>query len=377
MFGLIGTKKGMTRVFKEDGASIPVTVIEICKSKIVQRKTLEKDGYYGIQVNYGSKKKVSKSLEKKFKGNDVSNGYLTEFNLTEEEFNKLSEVNELSVDFFDESLKVDVSGVSKGKGFAGVVKRHNFKTQDATHGNSLSHRAPGSIGQCQFPGRVFKGKKMAGQYGNKQITVQNLEIEKIDIDDSLILVQGSIPGSIGSFVRITPSIKGGVTLSLEPKLPETEEPIEDTATKEDPVEKIAEEAPVEEAPAEEAAPVISDVEKSPASIVSDFEKSQLKEDLPSFRPGDTVSVSVKVKDGQRTRLQAFEGVVMSVRNSGLNSSFIVRKISSGIGVERTFQLHSPLIDSISVKRKGDVRKAKLFYLRERSGKSARIKERLD
>mgnify|MGYP003322546292 CR=1 FL=1 len=138
-----------------------------------------------------------------------------------------------------------------------------------------------------------------------------------------------------------------------------------------------EEAPVEEAPAEEAAPVISDVEKSPASIVSDFEKSQLKEDVPSFRPGDTISVSVKVKDGQRTRLQAFEGVVMSVRNSGLNSSFIVRKISSGIGVERTFQLHSPLIDSISVKRKGDVRKAKLFYLRERSGKSARIKERLD
>ena len=135
--------------------------------------------------------------------------------------------------------------------------------------------------------------------------------------------------------------------------------------------------PIEEAPAEEAAPVISDVEKSPASIVSDFEKSQLKEDLPSFRPGDTVSVSVKVKDGQRTRLQAFEGVVMSVRNSGLNSSFIVRKISSGIGVERTFQLHSPLIDSILVKRKGDVRKAKLFYLRERSGKSARIKERLD
>ena len=140
---------------------------------------------------------------------------------------------------------------------------------------------------------------------------------------------------------------------------------------------LEEAAPEEEAPVEEAAPVISDVEKSPASIVSDFEKSQLKEDLPSFRPGDTVSVSVKVKDGQRTRLQAFEGVVMSVRNSGLNSSFIVRKISSGIGVERTFQLHSPLIDSISVKRKGDVRKAKLFYLRERSGKSARIKERLD
>ena len=168
--------------------------------------------------------------------------------------------------------------------------------------------------------------------------------------------------------------------SIEEASPEEEAPVEEA-----PAEEAApeEEAPVEEAPAEEeapveeAAPVISDVEKSPASIVSDFEKSQLKENVPSFRPGDTVSVSVKVKDGQRTRLQAFEGVVMSVRNSGLNSSFIVRKVSSGIGVERTFQLHSPLIDSISVKRKGDVRKAKLFYLRERSGKSARIKERLD
>ena len=247
MFGLIGTKKGMTRVFKEDGASIPVTVIEICKSKIVQRKTPEKDGYYGIQINYGSKKKVSKSLEKKFKDNDVSNGYLTEFNLTEEEFNKLAEVNELSVDFFNERLKVDVSGVSKGKGFAGVIKRHNFKMQDATHGNSLSHRAPGSIGQCQFPGRVFKGKKMAGQYGNKQITVQNLEIEKIDSDDSLILVQGSVPGSIGSFVRITPSIKGDAILSLEPKLPEIEEAPAEAAVEEAPAEAAVEEAPAEAA----------------------------------------------------------------------------------------------------------------------------------
>ena len=272
MFGLIGTKKGMTRVFKEDGASIPVTVIEICKSKIVQRKTLDKDGYFGIQVNYGSKKKVSKSLEKKFKDNDASNGYLTEFNLTEEEFNKLAEVSELSIDFFDERLKVDVSGVSKGKGFAGVVKRHNFKTQDATHGNSLAHRAPGSIGQCQFPGRVFKGKKMAGQYGNKQITVQNLEIEKIDVEDSLMLIQGSVPGSIGSFVRITPSIKGGITLSLEPKLPEIDEAPEkevvETSTKEAPVEEVAteeapaEEAATEEAPAEEAATEEAPVEEA-------------------------------------------------------------------------------------------------------------------
>ena len=125
------------------------------------------------------------------------------------------------------------------------------------------------------------------------------------------------------------------------------------------------------------APSVSLEEKSPAQIVQQFEKRQLKTDVPSFRPGDTVVVSVKVKEGERSRLQAFEGVVMGVKKGGLNSSFIVRKISSGIGVERTFQTHSPMIDSISVKRKGDVRQAKLFYLRDRSGKSARIKERLD
>ena len=118
-------------------------------------------------------------------------------------------------------------------------------------------------------------------------------------------------------------------------------------------------------------------EKSPAQIIESFEASQLKDEIPSFRPGDTVVVSVKVREGERTRLQAFEGVVMNIKNAGLNSAFIVRKISSGIGVERTFQLHSPMIDSITVKRKGDVRQAKLYYLRERSGRSARIKERLD
>lgn len=149
-----------------------------------------------------------------------------------------------------------------------------------------------------------------------------------------------------------------------------------------------EEAPVEEAPVEEeAAPEkeesseqekqISLNEKSPSQIISSFESQQMKTDIPDFRPGDTLVVSVKVKEGERTRLQAFEGVVMGVKKAGLNSSFIVRKISSGIGVERTFQTHSPMIDSIKVKRKGDVRQAKLFYLRERSGKSARIKERLD
>ncbi len=186
--------------------------------------------------------------------------------------------------------------------------------------------------------------------------------------------------------------------SVEEEAPVEEEaaPVEEEAA---PVEEEAapaeEEAPVEEAPVEEeAAPVeeettleeeksseqekqISLNEKSPSQIISSFESQQMKTDIPDFRPGDTLVVSVKVKEGERTRLQAFEGVVMGVKKAGLNSSFIVRKISSGIGVERTFQTHSPMIDSIKVKRKGDVRQAKLFYLRERSGKSARIKERLD
>ena len=190
----------------------------------------------------------------------------------------------------------------------------------------------------------------------------------------------------------------------EEAAPAEEVPAEEVPAEEAPIE---DEAPIEEeAPAEEAAPaeevpveetestsldeqeineddskeakiVPKQNELSPSQIIEEFEKSQLKDDLPIFRPGDTVTVSVRVKEGERSRLQAFEGVVMHIKNAGLNSSFIVRKISSGIGVERTFQMHSPLIDSIAVKRKGDVRKAKLYYLRERSGRSARIKERLD
>ena len=157
----------------------------------------------------------------------------------------------------------------------------------------------------------------------------------------------------------------------------------EAAPLEDGVQKEETEEPAEEVEATsfeeaevEAAPITTD-EKTPAQIIESFEAGQLKDDIPSFRPGDTVVVSVKVREGDRTRLQAFEGVVMNIKNAGLNSAFIVRKISSGIGVERTFQLHSPMIDSIAVKRKGDVRQAKLYYLRERSGRSARIKERLD
>ena len=173
------------------------------------------------------------------------------------------------------------------------------------------------------------------------------------------------------------AVPAGEETPAEEAPAEEETPAEEAPAEE---ETPAEEAPVEEETPAEEAPVeakISLDEKSPAQIINDFESKQMKTDLPDFRPGDTVIVSVKVKEGDRTRLQAFEGVVMGLKNAGLNSSFIVRKISSGIGVERTFQTHSPMIDSIKVKRKGDVRQSKLFYLRERSGKSARIKERLE
>ena len=162
--------------------------------------------------------------------------------------------------------------------------------------------------------------------------------------------------------------------STEEVVAEATEEVSEESTEEVVAETTEENKEVQE---EDSSPVVSLNEKTPAQIVSDFESNQLKTDIPSFRPGDTIVVSVKVKEGDRTRLQAFEGVVMGIKKRGLNSSFIVRKISSGIGVERTFQTHSPLIDSIKVKRKGDVRQSKLFYLRERSGKSARIKERLD
>jgi len=285
MLGIVGTKVGMTRVFKDDGKSIPVTVVQVSKSKIVQRKTQEKDGYFGIQVNYGSKKNVSKSNEKKFKDNGIDNGYLTEFNLTEDEFNSISNFDEVTLEFFNETEKVDVSGVSKGKGFAGVVKRHNFKTQDATHGNSLSHRAPGSIGQCQFPGRVFKGKKMAGHYGSAKTTVQSLDVARIDLEDNLILIKGAIPGSIGSFVKITPSIKGGHSFTVPAPVAEeaaapVDAPVEEAAAPVDapveeaaaPVEEAKEEAPVEEA----AAPVEEAKEEAPAEEAAEEKKEEDK-----------------------------------------------------------------------------------------------------
>ena len=193
------------------------------------------------------------------------------------------------------------------------------------------------------------------------------------VDDAATVMAESAASQKESIDEDTPAEEAAPAEEESPA--EEAAPEEEAATEEEAsVEEEA--APEEEAPAEEELSVSLE-EKTPSQIINEFESKQMKTDLPEFRPGDTVVVSVKVREGERTRLQAFEGVVMGVKKAGLNSSFIVRKISSGIGVERTFQTHSPMIDSIQVKRKGDVRQAKLFYLRERSGKSARIKERLE
>lgn len=207
--GLVGRKSGMTRVFTDDGVSIPVTVVEISPNRVTQIKDSDSDGYRSIQVTAGGRKaaKVSKSEAGHFAKAGVEAGRgLWEFRLTaDEEFEVGSE---LTVERFEEGQKVDVAGRSKGKGFQGAVKRWNFRMQDATHGNSLSHRAPGSIGQCQTPGRVFKGKKMAGQMGNANVTVQGLEVVRVDAERNLLLIKGAVPGAPGGDVIVRPAVKG-------------------------------------------------------------------------------------------------------------------------------------------------------------------------
>ncbi|EGQ7858878.1 50S ribosomal protein L3 [Vibrio parahaemolyticus] len=208
MIGLIGRKVGMTRVFTEEGVSIPVTVVEVEANRVSQVKTLETDGYAAIQVTAGFKKanRVNKAEAGHFAKAGVEAGRgLWEFRLENgEEF----EVGaELTVELFNETKKVDVTGTSKGKGFQGAVKRWNFRTQDMTHGNSLSHRAPGSIGQCQTPGRVFKGKKMAGHMGAERVTTQNLEIVRVDAERNLLLIKGAVPGATGGNVIVKPAVK--------------------------------------------------------------------------------------------------------------------------------------------------------------------------
>ncbi|MCH9694467.1 MAG: 50S ribosomal protein L3 [Gammaproteobacteria bacterium] len=208
--GLVGRKCGMTRVFTDDGVSIPVTVIEAQPNRITQVKTMETDGYRALQVVAGSRKasRVVKPAAGHFAAAKVEAGDLiTEFRLEDADDGEFATGNELKVDLFEEGQKVDVIGTSIGKGFAGTVKRHNFSMQDATHGNSLAHRAPGSIGQNQTPGRVFKGKKMSGHMGNVRRTVQNLEVVRVDAERNLLLIKGAVPGHRGGSVVVRPAIK--------------------------------------------------------------------------------------------------------------------------------------------------------------------------
>lgn len=209
MIGLLGRKVGMTRIFTDEGASIPVSVVEVKPNRISQIKSVESDGYNAIQITGGSKKanRVNKAQAGHFAKAEIEAGdMLVEFRVDSLESFTAGQVLNVD-DVFKDGEFVDVVAVSKGKGFAGTVKRHNFRTQDATHGNSRSHRVPGSIGQNQTPGRVFKGKKMSGQMGNKRCTVQTLKLIRIDNDRNLLLIKGAIPGAPGARVEVKPAVK--------------------------------------------------------------------------------------------------------------------------------------------------------------------------
>ncbi len=208
--GLLGNKVGMTRIFTETGESIPVTVIEVPPNRVSQTKTDATDGYNAIQVTMGEKKasKVNKAMAGHFSKAGVKAGVKTmEFRLDAETIGQYQPGSEISVEIFNDIKVVDVRGISKGKGFQGGIKRHNFSRQDMTHGNSLSHRSNGSIGQNQTPGRVFKGKKMSGQMGNVKCVVQNLEVVRVDVENNLLLIKGGVPGANGGHVIITPAVK--------------------------------------------------------------------------------------------------------------------------------------------------------------------------
>jgi len=212
--GLVGRKSGMTRVFTEAGLSVPVTVVEVAPNRVTQIKTPETDGYTAVQVTTGERKasRVSKSLAGHFAkaGTEAGEG-LWEFRADAADIADLSAGAQLTVERFAPGQLVDVTGTSKGKGFQGTIKRHNFHMQDATHGNSRSHRVPGSIGQCQTPGRVWKGKKMSGHMGDARVTTQSLEIVQVDVANNLLLVKGALPGATGSSVIIRPSVKHPVS----------------------------------------------------------------------------------------------------------------------------------------------------------------------
>ncbi len=206
--GIVGRKSGMTRVFTEEGVSLPVSVIEVSPNRITQVKSEDTDGYSAVQVTLGSRRasRVTKSQAGHFAKASTEAGRGI-WELRNDEGEAFEVGGEITVAAFEAGQIVDVTGTSKGKGFAGGVKRWNFAMQDATHGNSISHRAPGSIGQCQTPGRVFKGKKMAGHMGAERVTIQNLEIVRVDVERNLLLVKGAIPGAPGGDVIVRPAVK--------------------------------------------------------------------------------------------------------------------------------------------------------------------------
>ena len=208
--GVVGRKVGMTRVFDESGVSTPVTVIEVEPNRVTQKKVNDVDGYTALQVTTGSRRpnRVTKPMAGHFAKAEVAAGRaVREFRVDEAALANYETGSEITVEIFAEVPSVDVTGTSKGKGFAGTVKRHNFRTQDATHGNSLSHRVPGSIGQNQTPGRVFKGKKMAGHMGDERVSAMNLKVVRVDAEKGLLLVKGAVPGATGGDVLVRPSVK--------------------------------------------------------------------------------------------------------------------------------------------------------------------------
>jgi len=210
--GLVGRKVGMTRIFAEDGASIPVTVLEVTPNRVTQVKTPEVDGYAAVQVAFGDKKasRVIKAEAGHFAKAGVEAGRgLKEFQIAVEQLGDYKAGDQITVEIFAVGQIVDVTGTSKGKGFSGAIKRHNFSSQRASHGNSVSHNAPGSIGMAQDPGRVFPGKRMAGHLGDVQCTVQNLEVVRVDAERSLLLIKGAIPGAPGGDVVVRPGVKAG------------------------------------------------------------------------------------------------------------------------------------------------------------------------
>lgn len=224
--GLVGKKVGMTRVFTEAGNSVPVTVLHVPANRVTQLRTTDTDGYQAMQVTYGEKKssRVNKPMSGHFAKTGVSAGRgLREFRLHSDQLDKLQIGSEINANLFSVGQKISVTGISKGKGFAGPVKRHNFGMQDATHGNSISHRAHGSTGQCQDPGRVFKGKKMAGQMGGTQVTTKNLEVVQIDADKDLILIKGSVPGAPGGDVIVRPINANEINFPVEEEVTESKD----------------------------------------------------------------------------------------------------------------------------------------------------------